>query len=41
MWGRGMGSDRMPVVTGGAVLIGRVARVSPNLAYVQLSTTAK
>lgn len=26
----------MPVVTGGAVLIGRVARVSPNLAYVQL-----
>lgn len=26
----------MPVVTGGAVLIGRVARVSVNLAYVQL-----
>jgi len=26
----------MPVVTGGAVLIGRIARTSPNLAYVQL-----
>jgi rod shape-determining protein MreC len=26
----------MPVVTGGAALIGRIARVSPNLAYVQL-----
>ncbi len=26
----------MPVVTGGAVMVGRVARVSPNLAYVQL-----
>ncbi len=26
----------MPVVTSGAVLVGRVARVSPNLAYIQL-----
>ena len=26
----------MPVVTGGAALIGRIARVSPNLSYVQL-----
>ncbi|MBN2006309.1 MAG: rod shape-determining protein MreC [Anaerolineae bacterium] len=26
----------MPVVTGGAVMVGRIARVSPNLAYVQL-----
>lgn len=26
----------MPVVTSGAVMVGRVARVSPNLAYVQL-----
>ena len=26
----------MPVVTGGAVLIGRIARTSPNLSYVQL-----